>query len=929
MKWLILISFFYSTIYAIGHWVDYTQQGERSFSHIKDKVFFLKEIALQSDIFFSNQDLFLLTGLQKNKNISCRDIENACFYLRQSNRFKKVYFKIIPYQEGIILSFKLQAQWLVSHIAIDNIWLGKDLLKQRYLIRPGEPFEPSKHQQSLKRYHIYFKKRGYLSVSLRDELKWSKKDKMVAVAIHIHKGGRFSIKDISSVLDGIDDEKFKNFINSFLKRRLKFRIYKSKLINEVIRDLKFDLLKKGFPLTTIQMKESRVSRLGVQLNFVIKIPPESHFIIQGNQKFSYEQLIIHIARDQALLWHVSAPILVNVIKQWYRQHGFLRSEVHVDHTEKGWKISIDEGPRIKINDIAFFGIQSLAADDLKPLFRSLFLKDYLDDTDLIAACDTLLNFYVRNGFWDVEIEDRDFKEDGDAYILNLSINEGVQRVLKGVSVASDLACNDQKELSQLLSMRVPCSFDLHLFDRQREQIVSFLKKRGLEAIIQPLFDENKKENFLVWDIKKKDSQTIFGHTIITGVPSIDQQKILSELAYSVDTDWNRKKLDKTFRNLRDLNIFESIRLYPLAIKDPLDRRPVVLDLVADDPLALQARVGFIGGNRSRANTYKVGGSVLYKNLSNRADTFSFNADVTRFWRDISVCYSVPHINGAPLSGEVLLLSRQYDQLCYTGCQSQLYTVSEIGGVVGLHFKKGPLLADVKGGVKTIKIFNLFTQAARAICFEPCLIGYREPYFLFEPQIALEKVDNTMNPSCGFISRVGAHLMVPLDHRIARLARVLVEQSFFVPIHDRIIGAFRMRAGHIFAQSFYQLLPSERFYLGGPCTVRSYQQDFVAPVANYLIDDCLHWVPQGSQTMFNSNVELRGSLNKNLGIVLFYDGGFLRNELTREFCFGQAFGLGFRYLTPLGPLRFDIGWKGKYYPADRSSLAWFLSVGHAF
>ena len=187
----------------------------------------------------------------------------------------------------------------------------------------------------------------------------------------------------------------------------------------------------------------------------------------------------------------------------------------------------------------------------------------------------------------------------------------------------------------------------------------------------------------------------------------------------------------------------------------------------------------------------------------------------------------------------------------------------------------------------------------------------------------------MNRSRGFISRVGAHIMLPLAKHVEQLVRVLVEQSFFVPLHNRLTGAFRARIGHIFAKTFCRLLPSERFYLGGPCSVRSYQQDFVAPVANYLIDDCVHWVPQGSRTLVNLNFELRGSLNKNLGTVVFYDNGFLRNELTREYCFGQAFGFGFRYLTPLGPLRFDIGWKGKYYPADRSSLAWFLSVGHAF
>jgi translocation and assembly module TamA len=277
------------------------------------------------------------------------------------------------------------------------------------------------------------------------------------------------------------------------------------------------------------------------------------------------------------------------------------------------------------------------------------------------------------------------------------------------------------------------------------------------------------------------------------------------------------------------------------------------------------------------------------------------------------------------------MERKYDQLCYTGCQSRLYTISEMGGMFNLQYKGSNILADVKGGWKKIKIYNLFEAAARAICFSPFLIGYSEPFFILEPQLTIEQVDNTMNPTFGFISRLYVNAKFPLDLHSTRLVRCLFEQSFFVPFAAQLVGAVRARLGHIFSSSFERLLPSERFYLGGPCTVRSYQQDFVAPVACYEEKGVTQWAPQGSRTMFNLNFELRGSLNKNLGVVLFYDNGFLRHEgsYDRHFCCGHAIGGGFRYLTPLGPLRFDIGWKGKYYPADRSSLAWFLSVGHAF
>ena len=904
---LILISFFYISTVMATHWRNYSADEKASFSQLKDKSFFLKDVILYIDIPFSSRDFLALTGLKLDQTITLRDIETACFYLKESNRFESILFKIKEGEKGIILSFKLKAHWIVSHVAIGNVWLGKDLLKQRYLIRPGELFDKAKHKQSLKRYESYFKKRGYLHVIVSDEIKYKKDSKTVAIRICIYKGPRFGIKDINSTLTGIHNQDIEKFVRRFLKKRLKYRIYKSKLVNEVTRDLKFYLLRYGFPLSTVQMKQKRVSRSGVILEFDIKIPPESCFVIEGNKRFSYEQLITLIARDQALLWHLSAPILVNVIKQWYRSHGFLQSEVTVNHSQKGWQIIIEEGPRIKLRDVIFFGTKSVSINSLRAFFKSLLVQEHLDEMDLNRACESIIDFYLQQGFWNVEIEDREFEKNEGGYVLKLYINEGVQRVLKNVRIESDLSAKDVGELEELLNKNLPRFFDLRFFDQQRDQIIAFLDKRDIEATLQPLFDEEKADVHLMWNIQKKSMQSRFGNTIVTGVPGISARKVRGEIAYKPGTPWSRSDLDKTFKNLRELSIFESIRLYPSVAKDPQGRRPVIIDLVADDPLELQARVGFIGGNRARANTYKIGGSVLYKNLTNHADTFSFNADLTRYWRDISAHYTVPHMGGGPLFADIHVMERKYDQLCYTGCQSRLYTISEMGGMLDLQYKgKGNrVLADISGGWKKIRIYNLFESAARAICFSPFLVGYSEPFLVLEPQLTVQNLDNTLDPHFGFISRFSLNAKFPLDLRTTRLVRCLFEQSFFVPFNVRLIGAFRLRIGHIFSPSFVRLLPSERFYLGGPCTVRSYQQDFVAPVACYEENGATQWAPQGSRTMFNVNLELRGSLTQNLGVVLFYDNGLLRHEVSSDrcFCYGQAIGGGVRYVTPLGAITF--------------------------
>jgi len=929
---LVLVSFSYS-LKSADVWFDYTRDGKAAVAGLHKKAFFLDKVQVQSDISFSEDECLSIIGLRERQFINKVDLERACFYLLQSGRFASIRFALKAGKKGKVVCFKLKAHCLFVRLAIDGILLGKDQLKQRYLLHPGEPFSLNEHNRSLKSYRSYFRKRGYLNVSIRDELIRSEKNKTVKVRIHIHKGRRFSIKNVELTLNSFSGENLdsvQKLLQQYATKRLKHRIYKAVVVNDVSRTLKYMLLQKGFPIATMRMRETCMKCGGIRLVLNIEIPQKSRFIITGNKLFSYEQLIMHIVRDQTLLWHLSTPFLINTLRQWYKRHGFLKSSVSVEHTEKGWEIAIDEGARIKLSEVVFEGVSAFDTNVLKDFFRSILGTDYVDDEDLKNAIEALFDFYVKQGFWDAELEERTFVVDGQAHLLRLSINEGVQRFLDRVVVDGDLPTVYKTELEKQLQPNVlPISFDLYLFDKHKDRIVEFLERKEMRANILPTFDETSNNIVLRWQIEKRASKSVFGNTIIKGIPEIGSARIIRELAYKSGDVWDKKLLDRTFKNLRDLNIFESIRIYPLTKCDPHGQRPIIVDLVADDPLQVQARVGFVAGNKLRSNTYKVGGSILYKNITHHADTFSFDADVTRFWRDIELHYTYPHIGGLRLSLDAKLFSKKYDQLCYTGCKTKLYTTSGIGGAIDFHAQFNYFIADFSGGLEVAKITNLFEKGAQAMNFAPYLVGCREPYLFFSPQVVLEYVDDTSNPRCGIISRCCAKFMFPLDNKGSRLVRLLFEQSFFLPFCSLLVGAIRARIGHIFTPSFYRLLPSERFYLGGPCSIRSYQQDFAPPVSCYYDGGICNWVPEGSCSMASINTELRYFATKKFGGVLFYDGGLLRDERKKHYCWSHGLGLGIRYITPIGPMRFDIGWKGKYFAAERSSLTWFLTIGHAF
>jgi outer membrane protein insertion porin family len=98
------------------------------------------------------------------------------------------------------------------------------------------------------------------------------------------------------------------------------------------------------------------------------------------------------------------------------------------------------------------------------------------------------------------------------------------------------------------------------------------------------------------------------------------------------------------------------------------------------------------------------------------------------------------------------------------------------------------------------------------------------------------------------------------------------------------------------------IPSnELFQLGGDDTIRGFTEDSLGPVN-------AGGNPIGGRVRWIYNGELRIKLFKNFKLAGFYDTGALVNEFN-DINLGtvrQSIGFGLRYITPVGPLRFDYG-----------------------
>jgi outer membrane protein assembly factor BamA/autotransporter translocation and assembly factor TamB len=133
-----------------------------------------------------------------------------------------------------------------------------------------------------------------------------------------------------------------------------------------------------------------------------------------------------------------------------------------------------------------------------------------------------------------------------------------------------------------------------------------------------------------------------------------------------------------------------------------------------------------------------------------------------------------------------------------------------------------------------------------------------------------------------------------------LTRTFLQQFAYLPIRSGLVFGLAGRAERASGRGSAYLV-TDRLQAGGANTVRGYSED--ALTSRSVIN-----LAGGSTTLLVLNAELRFTIHGPVRAVLFGDGAVSRarfsDETTRETIWST--GLGLRYVTPVGILRFDYG-----------------------
>lgn len=190
----------------------------------------------------------------------------------------------------------------------------------------------------------------------------------------------------------------------------------------------------------------------------------------------------------------------------------------------------------------------------------------------------------------------------------------------------------------------------------------------------------------------------------------------------------------------------------------------------------------------------------------------------------------------------------------------------------------------------------------------------------------DSTNDLLDPTTG--RRFGASLVpyLGLNQNTPDFIRFEVDGSTYYSVveNERLVLAARGKIGLMAGDSAGAIPANKRFYAGGGGSVRGYKYQTVGPLD--ASND-----PVGGRSLLEVGFEARTRITDSIGLVPFIEGGNVYESMAPDFSgeFLWGAGLGFRYYTAIGPIRFDVAVPLNPRKNVDDPYQFYISIGQAF
>jgi len=710
------------------------------------------------------------------------------------------------------------------------------------------------------------------------------------------------------------------------------------LIDDSVQALKKIYRDAGFWGATVESPSVTMmeSEMDARLVFTANAGERYHVSFKGNKHFKALEKFIDIEGG------VSIDYWAEQIEGYYKANGFPYVRVNPSMSEKGRDkevlFSVEEGDMIRLEEISFQGNRSVSSKELLDqmatrtwsvlgIFSDFFSRERVNgiytEERLRDDLKAVLSLYQRKGFLSAKIEDvrLDVNKENKRMAITVFIDEGDRTMLEAVELKG-VQSVPEDELRKIIPLKSGTPLDLFAVDQGNITILKYYRAKGYffaKTSADVEFEKNGNAR-VAYSIIEGPRLTV-GKIIVQGTDKTKDYVVRREVTVKPGDPYTQDALMESRQRLTRLGYFDRVSISPVergSIRDILvsikegNTAHVSVGAGYGNVDGIRGFIEFAENNitgRGRAAAIRMEGAEDIVRYSKGGETFTESVNEEK----VTLGYREPYFFRSKIRARADLI-HQYQNRRFVHFSirknSALWGFEHdlsrhLKGILLHEFSIRKLMGEYPKGETELLQLGIVTLAA--------IHDIR---------------DDPFNPRRGHIWSLQVDDADTFMASKESFIKAIAKWGYYNPIFDSVIGSVVMRAGYGLPYGESTSIPIDRrFFTGGANSIRGFVEDTVGP------KDPETGNPVGGNMLLNLTLEARAPLWGFLGLALFTDWGNVWEdpahfELNRFADVRESAGLGLRYLTPIGPLRIDLGFKLDR-KGDEHLLGFHFFIGNVF
>lgn len=650
-------------------------------------------------------------------------------------------------------------------------------------------------------------------------------------------------------------------------------------------------------------------------------PTIRRIIFKGNNAYDDEEIMESMNIKSGSILNIF-QIQNNIIRieNLYKEKNYHNvkttySVKELENNQGDLQFIIEEGDKVKITEIIFEGNAVYTSKQLRGVIKTsekgfwsfITSSGELNRDDLQQDVAMLTSFYHNSGYIQAKVGAPlvEFKED--MIYIKFKITEGPRFKVGYVGISGDLI-ESEDQLREKLSINQETFYNRETVRNDVLAFTDIYSNYGYAYAdifprIEKDFDNLKVDiEFII----KKGRQVYFEAIAIGGNTKTRDKVIRRELRVFEQELFSGSRLKRSMRNLFRLDYFEDIKVD--TVEGSADDKMVLkLDVVE------KATGSFsLGGGYSSVEHAYGTASVNQRNLFGRGQNLQLKGQISGVSQTYMLSFTEPYFLDKRLSTGFDIYKQTRD---YTS-----YDRDSFGGKLRLSFPTWDFTRLYWNYSYDVSdVYNIDDDAANSIQ-EMEGINVTSSTKVTMKRDSRDKLFNTSQGSLNSAAVEYAGLGGDIG-----FTKYTAETGWYFPLLLGTIGVVHGKLGYVEEHPDGFLPDYEKFYLGGMNSMRGFDWRDI-----YAVDENGDEV--GGNSMVQLNLEYQIPLIPEAGVVgiVFVDVGQVYGEdepidlsETRESCGG-----GFRWYSPMGPIRLEYGYILDPLPGEDQGK-WEFSMGTVF